>query len=347
MKILITLPYTNGRGGIETVVTELLNSSFSTKNDITLLIQSNQYSDWLNNLPKQVTVAKCFRDGKKGIDRMGSYLWQILMHKDFDYVIDVGVRSLTFLKKIRKLLHKKYKIISWPHFSLSIYKDKEEHFKSADYYWAISTDLKKELLKLGVAEQQIYMVYNPVQTQRPKMELAQDEKTHFVYVGRLREEQKNITELFKALENLTNYDLAIYGDGRDRDFLENEAKKLGVNVTFYGWKDHPWEEIKNINYLVSTSNYEGFGMSISEAITRGVPVISSNCPVGPNDLIQDGKNGFLYPLNDVASLHTLLEQCMHKEYTWNQETIQHSLDYFSKEEYIQRVMTSLEQFNRY
>lgn len=200
MNILITLPYTKGRGGIETVVTELLNSSFSIQNNVVVLIQNKEYTDWLDNIPDRVKVVSCFWNGKNKVARMGSYLWQIFLHNDFDLVIDAGIKSLTVLKKIRSILKRNYKIISWPHFSLSIYKDKERSFLDADYFWAISSDLKKELMDIGVPGEKIFLVYNPVSSAKNFINVQEDKSiTKFIYVGRLIEEQKNLTELFQAL----------------------------------------------------------------------------------------------------------------------------------------------------
>lgn len=200
MKILITLPYTKGRGGIETVVTKLLNSSFSEENQITLLIRSKEYSAWLDDLPSRIIIKTMPFGGNNKVFRMGSYLWQILCQRHYDYVIDAGIKSLSVLKKLRAILKQHFKIISWPHFSLTIYQDKIHYFKDADYFWAISHDLKKELLTLGIEERRIYLVYNPVETHQSLIsKTKKDEEIKFVYVGRLVEEQKNLLELFAAL----------------------------------------------------------------------------------------------------------------------------------------------------
>lgn len=130
----------------------------------------------------------------------------------------------------------------------------------------------------------------------------------------------------------------------DRIYYENICRDDKINAVFHGWVDDPWSQIDEADYLISTSNYEGFGMSISEAITRGIPVISSNCPVGPNDLVMNGINGFLYPLHDVEKLHQILQDCMNNQYLWDREVIRHSLDKFSVENYIDRINKSLEYF---
>lgn len=128
--------------------------------------------------------------------------------------------------------------------------------------------------------------------------------------------------------------------------LEEESLKQHLNIIFHGWNCHPWDDIKIADYLISTSNYEGFGMSISEAITHGVPVISSNCPVGPNDLVKDGINGYLYQLHNVDQLHQILKNCSKRMYHWDDAIIQNSLNSFGIENYIHHIQQSFKFFEK-
>lgn len=346
MKILITLPFTKGRGGIETVVSSLLNSPLPSKYEFTLLIRNAEYGDWLSNLPSNIQIETCLLGGNKGYLRVLSYIYQLIKTRNYNYIIDAGIKTIPILYYFRKLLHQKFKIISWPHFSLNIYKDQVHHIKRADYFWAISTDLKKELMNIGVPENKISLVYNPITINNFPIPHSKSQQVKLVYVGRLVEEQKNLSELFTALENLDNYQLDIYGDGYQLEEYKQITKHKNINAVFHGWSNNPWEEIKCADYLISTSNYEGFGMSLAEAITHGIPVISSNCPVGPNDLVVDGVNGYLYELHNIVQLKEILANCIQRKYKWNSSSIASSLNKFSKEEYINRIDKILEKYNK-
>jgi UDP-D-galactose:(glucosyl)LPS alpha-1,6-D-galactosyltransferase len=75
-----------------------------------------------------------------------------------------------------------------------------------------------------------------------------------------------------------------------------------------GWQDDPWRATGSGSALVLTSAFEGFGMILLEAISRGLPCISSDCESGPTDIIEDGKNGWLYPVANVDRLAELMQR---------------------------------------
>ena len=58
-------------------------------------------------------------------------------------------------------------------------------------------------------------------------------------------------------------------------------------ITWHGWVDKPWEKINSASCTLLLSKFEGFPMVILESLSYGIPVISSDCPTGPEDLIID------------------------------------------------------------
>lgn len=116
------------------------------------------------------------------------------------------------------------------------------------------------------------------------------------------------------------------------------AEELDLNVDWRGWFDDPWKEIANngIDYLVLSSKFEGFGMVLAEAISRGIPVISSNCPVGPADIIKPDINGFLYTPGDREELHNILLKSYRKKDTWDYDKLSHSIDNLYVDKYLER-----------
>jgi glycosyltransferase involved in cell wall biosynthesis len=98
--------------------------------------------------------------------------------------------------------------------------------------------------------------------------------------------------------------LVLVGDGRERSMLEAEADALGIaaEVRFTGFCANPFPLISHAQMLVLSSRYEGFGMVLAEAMTLGTPVISTDCPTRPRDLLMHGAVGLLVPIGDVGAM---------------------------------------------
>nr|WP_290443627.1 glycosyltransferase [Sporolactobacillus kofuensis] len=228
-----------------------------------------------------------------------------------DIILGADEKSVLFAKLFNKILGLRVKIGSWIHFSLtSISPFYHKVLKSADFHLAISEGLKNEYIKNKIAEySHIYLVYNPLEIDHNLIPRPKD-KTQYIYVGRLiYNGQKRVNDLLNALKQVTGeWGLTIIGDGKDKEKLVELADQLDINqkITWLGWKNEPFECIAEATALLLTSEYEGFGMVLVEAMSRGIPCISSNCPVGPSDIIKDGENGWLYPVGQIESLTEIL-----------------------------------------
>ena len=100
------------------------------------------------------------------------------------------------------------------------------------------------------------------------------------------------------------YDLAIYGEGPEKNHLETYIKQLGLsnNVTLAGRKENVLELINNASMFVMSSDYEGMPNALIEAMCMGMPVISTDCPSGGPKQIINSTNGILVPVGDSEKL---------------------------------------------
>lgn len=139
--------------------------------------------------------------------------------------------------------------------------------------------------------------------------LCKNRKKEIVSVGRLSLKQKRQDVLLKAFKifnnRLPDYKLILYGSGNDEkeicDLIEN--LELTESVLLAGRIENVEEKIINAKMFVLTSDYEGIPNALIEAMSIGVPCISTDCsPGGAMLLIKNGHNGFLVPRNDIEVL---------------------------------------------
>jgi glycosyltransferase involved in cell wall biosynthesis len=141
------------------------------------------------------------------------------------------------------------------------------------------------------------------------------EKPYLIGIGRLMP-NKNFSLLIRALDlSQSQRDLVILGQGPELDNLSHLITELGLEkrVHLLGFKENPYPYLKNADYLVSTSNAEGFPNGIAEAMCLGKPVIATNCQSGPAEILTGDNNtqtdsylcaehGILCHLNDVEAV---------------------------------------------
>lgn len=137
-----------------------------------------------------------------------------------------------------------------------------------------------------------------------KEDLKYFEKRVFCSIGRLTR-QKNYLELLKGFNNFSKIykdkaNLIIIGEGEDRAILEQFIKKNNIkNCFLLGFKKNPYKYLCRSDLYISSSLWEEPGHTIIEAGYLNVPVLSSDCPNGPREIIKDNINGFKYFMNNI------------------------------------------------
>ena len=137
-----------------------------------------------------------------------------------------------------------------------------------------------------------------------KEDLKYFDKKVFCSIGRLTR-QKNYLELLKAFNNFSKIyhdkvNLLIIGEGEERPILEEFIKKNNIrNCYLLGFKKNPYKYLSRSDLYISSSLWEEPGHTIIEAGYLNIPVLSSDCPNGPREIINDNINGFKYSMNNI------------------------------------------------
>ncbi len=134
-------------------------------------------------------------------------------------------------------------------------------------------------------------------------------RNEFLFVGRLSPQKglDNLVMAFKiAHEQDSSIRLIIVGDGSEKDKIVRLAEESGLKnfISFEGFRENVVPYFLRAKATVLTSNFEGFPNVLVESIAVGTPVISFNCPSGPEDIIIENVNGILVPhlhVNDFAN----------------------------------------------
>lgn len=132
-----------------------------------------------------------------------------------------------------------------------------------------------------------------------------------VAAGRLAE-GKRYDDLIRAFATVCaarpDWSLRLYGSGGKRAGLEALVEELGIgkHVTLMGPVSPLESEFAQASVLAVTSTLEAFGMTIVEGMRAGLPVVATDCPLGPREIIQGGVDGLLVPPRDVPAIAAAL-----------------------------------------
>ncbi len=186
----------------------------------------------------------------------------------------------------------------------------------ADGVVAVSRGVAKDLINtIGLPRENIRVIYNPVDV--PKLfELAKEQVDHpwfrtgkplvVLSVGRLTA-AKDYPTLLRAVSLVKRarpVRLVILGEGEERAGLEAMVRDLGLEdvVSLPGFVKNPYAYMSKAAMLVLSSAWEGFGNVLVEAMAVGTPVVTTDCPNGPAEILENGKYGRLVPVGDAGAL---------------------------------------------
>jgi glycosyltransferase involved in cell wall biosynthesis len=159
------------------------------------------------------------------------------------------------------------------------------------------------------------VIHNPATTGRFAGRLPDDEALalwgrnagpRILSVGTLKEQKNHhlLIDAFSLMRQAGAGKLVIVGEGPLRADLTEHIERQGLQecVTLAGFCADPTPWYRSADLFVLSSGWEGFGNVIVEAMACGVPVVSTDCPSGPAEILENGRHGQLVPVDDAAAL---------------------------------------------
>lgn len=197
-------------------------------------------------------------------------------------------------------------------------------YPRADGVVAVSAGVADDLAQaIDLPRARIAVVYNPVVTPAVLEQsvaglhdpwFAAGEPQVILGAGRLTmpKDFPTLIRAFARLRQTRPARLLILGEGELRAELEALVGELGLadDVRLPGFTDNPFAYMRRSDLFVLSSTWEGFGNVLVEAMACGTPVVSTDCPSGPAEILEHGKWGRLVPVGDVEALADAMRQTL-------------------------------------
>lgn len=319
-------PGTLGSGGIGRNMLNLAHAFLEKGLEVDLIFTGEVHYGRESSIPKEAQV---FQLGKRTRYALPKTIWYLrkrrpgILISAHDYVnalmlvahrlsgigedCHIVITFRTYRSLQMKHAHLRDRMNDWLAFKL---------YKSAGSLVAVSKGVAENIEKApGIPKGSVTTIYNPAWTREMEENsreacdepwLEQKRFPVIISAGRLTKQKdfptllRGFAELLKTIQAR----LIILGEGEDREELERLVEWLDLKdkVKMPGHVDNPLAYMSRAALFVLSSAWEGFGNVLVEALGCGLPIVSTDCPSGPREILEDGKYGELVSVGDYAAL---------------------------------------------
>lgn len=336
-----------GIGGIQKVAA-FIASELATRHKVFYIDYrgDDKYCFPLNSKIKTFNIASTQNKGKRmAMGNKISDMYQteigrvadILRQNCIDTAFFLGSFCTALITEIKELLPK-VKIVAWQHNSFEQYmghyseKYRDEYLKGLSRADALICLTEHDTLLFSKYNQCSVCIGNPIDTVN---EHCAVENKQLLTVGRIEIEHKGLDLLLDAfdLAGIPEWTLSVVGDGNDMQELAERItglkKRNKVLLKGELLNDRLLQEYKNSSIFIMTSRWEGFGLTLLEAMSFGLPIIST--PVtGPNEILRSGEFGLLtksFSASDIAEAIQTTTSSLELRQYYSEQSLKRVQDY--------------------
>lgn len=194
-------------------------------------------------------------------------------------------------------------------------------YPKLDHIIAVSEGVAQDTLRIaGLSPDKVSVVRNPVVTPR-LIQLSQEAPPHpwlqnksvpvVLGAGRLtvQKDFPTLLRAFAVFRDRHEARLIILGEGERRQELVSLARELGVEsfISLPGFTPNPYAYMAHADLFVLSSRWEGSPNVLTEALALGVPVVATNCPSGPAEILRQGEVAPLVPIGDFQAMAAAMD----------------------------------------
>lgn len=224
-------------------------------------------------------------------------------------------------------------------------------YKNTNKIIAVSNGVRKDIIdKFKCSENKVVTIYNPVLEKKhfiPK-EIANRSINHLpkiIALGRLTR-QKGFDILIQAMQKVPlPWHLEIWGDGEDKEILQSLINNLGLkeNIQLKGNTNEPFEILRQADLFVLSSRFEGLPTVLIEALCCQCNIISTDCPHGAAEILENGRLGMLVENENIEALtKAIIEKLSHSNTIPSKLLLNRAIDFSiekSTDEWIKNLIS--------